>query len=144
MTISSWIDANGGDAKSIKFVELPQTEAAVAVEAHRVAASLIIHPQVDAALAGGKLHTLGDPYGALAPVYLISGWFAMTDWVKANPDLVKTFVRILDETAVYGNAHHAAGQTARALADFFKTAVTGDSKNDAAVLGAPRYRRRRR
>ena len=63
--ISSWIDANGGDSKTIKFVELPQTEAGVALEAHRIAAALIIHPQVDAALAGGKVHVLADPYGAL-------------------------------------------------------------------------------
>lgn len=133
VTISSWIDANGGDAKSIKFVELPQTEAAVAVEAHRVAGSLIIHPQVDAALAGGKLHVLGDPYGALAPLYLISGWFAMADWVKANADTAKTFVRVLDETAVYGNSHHA--ETAPVLADFSKLPLPVIQKMTRAVLG---------
>jgi len=66
VTISAWMDANGGDAKTIKFTELPQTESGVAVETHRIAAALIIHPQVDAVLAGGKVHILGEAYAALA------------------------------------------------------------------------------
>ena len=40
VTISSWIDANGGDAKTVKFVEIPQTESGAAVVAHRIAAAL--------------------------------------------------------------------------------------------------------
>jgi NitT/TauT family transport system substrate-binding protein len=133
VTISAWVDANGGDSKTIKFVELPQTEAPVAIETHRIAAALIIHPQVDAALAGGKVRVLGDPYGALAPLYLISGWFAMTDWVKANSDLVQKFVRIVNETAVYGNAHHA--ETAPILADFSKLPLPVIQKMTRAILG---------
>jgi NitT/TauT family transport system substrate-binding protein len=131
--ISSWIDANGGDTKTIKFVELPQTEAGAALEAHRIAAALIIHPQVDAALAGGKVHVLSDPYGALAPLYLISGWFAMNDWVKANADVVRKFVAVVDATAAYANAHHA--ETAPVLADFSKIPLPVIQAMTRAVLG---------
>jgi NitT/TauT family transport system substrate-binding protein len=133
VTISAWIDANGGDAKSIKFTELPQTESGVAVETHRIAAALIIHPQVDAVLAGGKVHVLGEAYGALAPLYLISGWFAMSDWVKANTGAVQKFVRVLEDTAKYANNHHA--ETAPVLADWSQIPLPVIQKMTRAVLG---------
>jgi NitT/TauT family transport system substrate-binding protein len=133
VTISAWIDANGGDAKTVKFVEIPQTESGAAVVAHRIAAALIIHPQVDEALAAGNVHVLGDPYGALAPLYLISGWFATGDWVKAHPDAAQKFSRVVEETAAYANAHHA--ETAPVLADFSKIPLPVISKMTRAVLG---------
>jgi NitT/TauT family transport system substrate-binding protein len=133
VTISAWIDANGGDAKTIKFTELPQTESGVAVETHRIAAALIIHPQVDAVLAGGKVHVLGEAYAALAPLYLISGWFAMSDWVKANTVAVQQFVRILEDTAKYANTHHA--ETAPVLAEFSQIPLPVIQKMTRAVLG---------
>jgi NitT/TauT family transport system substrate-binding protein len=133
VTISAWIDANGGDAKTVKFTELPQTESGVAVETHRIAAALIIHPQVDAVLAGGKVHVLGEAYAALAPLYLISGWFAMNDWVKANATSVQKFARVLEETAAYANGHHA--ETAPVLADFSQIPLPVIQKMTRAVLG---------
>jgi NitT/TauT family transport system substrate-binding protein len=133
VTISSWIDANGGDSKTVKFVEIPQTEAGAAVVAHRIAAALIIHPQVDEALAAGNVHVLGDPYGALAPLYLISGWFATADWVKAHPDAAQRFARVVEETALYANAHHS--ETAPVLADFSKIPLPVIAKMTRAVLG---------
>jgi len=133
VTISSWIDANGGDAKTVKFVEIPQTESGAAVVAHRIAAALIIHPQVDEALAAGNVHVLGDPYGALAPLYLISGWFATTDWVKAHPEAAQRFARVVEETSAYANAHHA--ETAPVLADFSKIPLPVIAKMTRAVLG---------
>ncbi len=133
VTISAWIDANGGDAKTVKFVEIPQTESGAAVAAHRIAAALIIHPQVDEALAAGNVHVLGDPYGALAPLYLISGWFATSDWVRAHPDAAQKFARVVEDTASYANAHHA--DTAPVLADFSKIPLPVISKMTRAVLG---------
>jgi len=133
VTISSWIDANGGDAKTVKFVEIPQTESGAAVVAHRIAAALIIHPQVDEALAAGNVHVLGEPYGALAPLYLISGWFATTDWVKAHPEAAQRFARVVEETSAYANAHHA--ETAPVLADFSKIPLPVIAKMTRAVLG---------
>ncbi len=133
VTIPAWIDANGGDSKTVRFVEIPQTEAGAAVEAHRVAAALIIHPQVDAALATGNVHVLGEPYAALAPSYLISGWFATTDWVRAHPDAVRKFVRVVEDTAAYANVHHA--ETAPVLADFSKIPLPVITKMTRAVLG---------
>jgi NitT/TauT family transport system substrate-binding protein len=133
VTISAWIDANGGDASTVKFVEIPQTESAAAVVAHRIAAALIIHPQVDAALAGGNVRVLGDPYGALAPSYLISGWFTTTDWARAHPEAAQKFARVVAETAAYANTHHA--ETAPVLADFSKIPLPVIQKMTRAVLG---------
>jgi NitT/TauT family transport system substrate-binding protein len=133
VAISVWLDANGGDSKTVKYVELPQTESGAAIEQHRVAAALLNHPQVDAALEGGKLHSIGQPFAAVAPIYMIAGWFAMSDWIKSKHDAVQRFARIVEETAAYANTHHA--ETAPILADFSKTPLPVVQKMTRAILG---------
>lgn len=133
VAISMWIDTNGGDSKTVKFVEIPQTEAALAVQSHRIAAALLNHPQADAALEMGTLHSLGEPFASLAPLYMIAGWFATADWIRANHDAMLRFARVVEETAAYANAHHA--ETAPVLAEFTKTPLPIVQKMTRAVLG---------
>jgi len=133
VAISVWIDQNGGDSKTVKFVEIPQTESAAAVQAHRIAATLLNHPQDVAALQTGAFRSLGEPYAAVAPLYMIAGWFATADWIKTNHDTMLRFARVVEETAAYANAHHA--ETAPVLADFSKTPLTVIEKMTRAVLG---------
>lgn len=133
VAISVWIDENGGDSKTVKFIEIPQTESAAAVGSHRIAATLLNHPQDVAALQTGAFHSLGEPFAALAPLYMIAGWFAMADWIKANHDAMLRFARVVEETAAYANAHHA--ETAPVLADFSKTPLPVIQKMTRAVLG---------
>jgi len=94
---------------------------------------LKIRKAVDAALEDGKLHSIGQPYAAVAPLYLVSGWFGMSDWIKSNHDAVQRFSRILEETAAYANTHHA--ETAPILADFSKTPLPVVQKITRAILG---------
>lgn len=112
----TWVDRNGGDSKTMKFLELPQTEDGAAIEQHRVDASNTIHPQVDAALATGNLRVLANTYPSIAPRYFISAWFTTTDWASKHPEAAAKFARVVRETAAYTNAHRA--ETAAMLSDF--------------------------
>jgi len=112
----SWIDKNGGDSKTLRFLEMPQTEDGAAIEQHRVDAANTIHPQVDAALATGKVRILANTYPSIAPQYFVSAWFTTNDWAGRHPDIVATFARVVRETAAYTNTHRA--ETAAMLSEF--------------------------
>ena len=118
LVTSMWVDQNGGDSKTLKFVEIPNTAQAPAVAEHRVDAAVLQQPDLALALETGKVKVLGLAYSAIGANFMFAGWFSMNDWAAKNPALVKTFARVAAEAAVYTNAHHA--ETASLLADASK------------------------
>lgn len=113
---SAWVDQHGGDSKTLRFVELPMTAAPAALEEKRVDAAVVIYPPLAAAVQSGKVRILGDAYGAVSPKFLMSGWFTTKEWAAKHADLIKTFNRVVLESAQYVNTHHA--QTAPVVAEF--------------------------
>lgn len=105
VAIMSWMEANGGDPKSLKFVEIPMGAAGAAIEQNRIYAASITEPFLDAALQTGKLKMLGTAYAAIASHYLFSAWFTTSDWAAKNPDLVRKFQDVVQRAAAYTNAH---------------------------------------
>src|SRR5580698_7866104 len=66
LTSRAWADKNGGDSSTIKLTEIPMQQAALAVEAGRIDAAVVIQPFLDAALAAGRVRVLADPNSAVA------------------------------------------------------------------------------
>jgi len=102
----AWVDKNGGDSKTVKFVEMGVQEMPDAMIAGRVDAAVVQEPFI----AGAKLkgaRIFADVFGAIGPSYLISAYFGTNDWAKANPDLVLAFARVMRETAIWANKNHA-------------------------------------
>lgn len=114
----AWVGQNGGDWKSLRFVEMPMSAAVAALVEHRLDAMLVQYPALAGALAGDRVRVLGPAMSAIAPAFPISAWFTSRSWAAANPEVVRTFVRVVRESATYTNAHHDA--TAAMLADFSK------------------------
>jgi NitT/TauT family transport system substrate-binding protein len=118
LVTSMWVDQNGGDSKTLKFVEIPNTAEAPAVAEKRIDAAVLQQPDLALALETGKVKVLGLAYSAISPNFMFAGWFAMDTWASAHPDLVKTFQRVAADAARYTNAHHA--DTVTMLADASK------------------------
>lgn len=116
VAVRAWMDRNGGDSHLVHFVELPQVGTQAALEAHRVSGAVLNHPQLDAALAAGKVRVLAPVFTAIAPSFMSSGWFATTDWADKHRDELARFLRVLVETSRYANGHHA--ETVPVLAAF--------------------------
>ncbi len=125
MAIRSWLDQKGGDGKSLRSVELKQTEQLAALDAGRIDAVLLKPPYLTVALETGKYRELGTPYDAVASRFALSCWVATADYIAKNPDTVKAFTAGLLEAAKFTNANQAA--TTDLVAAF--------SGQDAAVLG---------
>jgi NitT/TauT family transport system substrate-binding protein len=103
LAASTWIDKNGGDSKSVHFVELPNSEMSAALKQGRIDAAMLAEPALSQAKA--DVDVLGDAFGAIAPHWTVGVFVASKSWVEANPDVAHRFVQAMVETARWANTH---------------------------------------
>jgi NitT/TauT family transport system substrate-binding protein len=106
LSLEAWLDKNGGDSTTAKFVELPPAQMVAALDRGTVAAVSLPDPALAAALTGGSVRILGNNYDSIAKTFLITGWFATNDWLTKNPGVAKRFADAMAETADWANANH--------------------------------------
>lgn len=100
---STWIDKNGGDAKTVRFIEVPYVEMPVALDQGRADAAVLIEPYVTTAKSTSRiLANLSDTFGG---PYLVFGWVATEDWLRRNADLAKRYAAAMQKTAAWANGH---------------------------------------
>jgi NitT/TauT family transport system substrate-binding protein len=108
---AAWMEKNGGDYQSLKWIEAPNPTSAAMVSSGRVDASTLAEPFLSAALAGGDVRLL-TPLGAeIAPVTVIGGYITSRDYAGLHPDVVKKFRAALMEAGRWANGHRAAAAT---------------------------------
>jgi ABC-type nitrate/sulfonate/bicarbonate transport system substrate-binding protein len=102
----AWIDANGGDSSTVKFVEMPFPEMAGALKAGRIDAALMAEPTRTE--AQGETRFLSNCYDGIGPSYMIGAYFTTVAWATAHPDLVRKFQTAMRDTAVWADKNTAA------------------------------------
>ena len=107
IALSAWVDQHGGDAKTIKFVEIPFSATGAAIETGRVAAGVTSLPQLAIALKAGKLRAIPAIMDSIAPLYNEVAWATTKDYSSKNPAVIRAFVRAYAEAVTYTNVHHA-------------------------------------
>ena len=107
LAIQAWIDRNGGDSTTTHFIELTAASQIEGIESGRVAACTIGEPYASDALAGGKLRSIGATYDAVAPSFMMVGYFATNDWIAKNPTLARKFYQAMGEASAWAAAHPA-------------------------------------
>jgi NitT/TauT family transport system substrate-binding protein len=112
------VDGAGGDAASLKIVELPQSATMGAIEEHRVAATVMHEPVLDESLGTGKVRVLFPAYNAISPHFVFAAYFTSEAFAQQHPDIVRKFMDTIYRAAAYTNAHHDA--TAQMMADATK------------------------
>ena len=115
VTLDAWMDKNGGDWHSIRYVEMPMSAIPAAIESARIDAGGSLEPVLAQALASGK-YRLISTYSAVAPTFLYAVWVASRDWADKHRAIVKNLAAVLTQSATYTNAH--PGETAQLLSDF--------------------------
>jgi len=104
----AWIDKNGGDSSTVKFVEVPFSGMAVALAQARVDAAFCTEPFIDDARKAGR--ALGYGLDAIGKHFLIAAWYTTRSWAAANPDLVRRFVAVMHETNLWANRNDAKSE----------------------------------
>jgi NitT/TauT family transport system substrate-binding protein len=101
----AWADKNGGDAQSLRFVEMPFADMPIALATHRIDAAVIAEPFASRAT---ESRSLASAYDGIGASFLIGGWMATRSWVAANATAAKSFARMIYRTAAWANANHDA------------------------------------
>ncbi len=106
VAIQAWIDQNGGDSKTLKFVELPAAAIPDGIAAGRVDGGMLANPIFAGSIDSGKCRLLSHAFDAIAPHFIGAAFFCTADYATKNRELVTTFRRVLAQSATYINAHH--------------------------------------
>lgn len=96
-----WIDRNGGDSSTVKFVEIPFPAMPAALDAGRIDAAFVAEPFVSVAMKTGRV--LADCFEAISKHFLIAAWCTTPQWAKDHPDLVNRFASVMLHTAIWAN-----------------------------------------
>jgi hypothetical protein len=81
-------------------------------------------PQMDESIGAGTSKTLGDAYGAIAPVFMIAAYIARSDWAATHADTLRRFNTVNAQATTYVNTH--ALQTAPLVTELTKITLDVD------------------
>ena len=112
----AWIDQNGGDSNSVKWVEMPFPTMPAAIEAGRVDAVYVVEPFLTGARKNGRVLAYG--YDSIAKHFTIGTWYTTPQWAAEHADVVKRFADAMHETNVWANKN--PGASGEILAKYLK------------------------
>lgn len=103
--VRAWVDAGGGDASTLKFVELPFSEMPAALQTGRIDAAFVAEPYLTAAKR--VAHTVSVEFDAIANDFLVAGWFTTTNWANGHQRAVALFAQALRDAADWAKKNPA-------------------------------------
>lgn len=102
----NWIDTNGGDSRTVKFVELSNRATVAALASGRVDAGTLVQPILGEAIAGGTARLLGYSM-SVSKEYAATAYVTTPSYAAQNADVLARFRRALSEASTYANGHRA-------------------------------------
>lgn len=102
-----WIDAHGGDSKTVRVIELTNSAILAALADGRVSAVTVTAPYKDLALQSGVARELGKSYDVIGTHFMISGFTGSADTIEKRKDAMHRFALAMHEAIVYCNSHPA-------------------------------------
>jgi ABC-type nitrate/sulfonate/bicarbonate transport system substrate-binding protein len=98
-----WIDKNGGKSSTVKFIEIPLPEIPSALQQGRIDAGWLAEPFITTSASFTR--TFATCFDAVAPRWMLGGWFTTTAWAAAHRDVVDSFRAVMTKTATWANAN---------------------------------------
>lgn len=105
----AWIDRNGGNSATVKWIEMQFSDMPGALTQKRVEAAFMGEPFIEG--AKDTVRMIGAPIDLVGPRVMIGAWFTTVSWAKANPDALKAFQQTMSQTASWANAHQSDSAT---------------------------------
>jgi NitT/TauT family transport system substrate-binding protein len=106
LAVLAWMDKTGGDASTIKFVEVPNAAQPEALAQGRVDACVLTDPALSSAVTGKRVKPISRVYGvAFGERFSLVVFFGSNEWLAANPAVAKRFVSALNEAQLWASTH---------------------------------------
>ncbi len=106
VSTAKWLDLHGGDSTTVRFIEMPMTDAAPALVAGRIDAYALGEPFLTN--SAGEVRILGNIYDVLGSRVMISMHIAMADWLGKNADAARRVRTALSQAARWANLNRQA------------------------------------
>ncbi|MGP3951477.1 ABC transporter substrate-binding protein [Streptomyces sp. 7N604] len=103
-TVRESVRKAGGNAKRIKFVELPFDQMPAALDDGTVDAAWMVEPALSIAVSKGA-RVVASNFVDTAPDLTVAAYFTSEQLIKENPDLVKRFKAAMTESLKYAAGH---------------------------------------
>jgi NitT/TauT family transport system substrate-binding protein len=116
----AWVDKNGGDAATVKWIEIPYASMPAALDAGRLDAAYIAEPFLAAVKKNGRLLAYADDAIGNGKDFLRTVWFSTPEWAGAHADAVNRFAAAMRETAIWANNKENQAQSAAILVKYTK------------------------
>jgi NitT/TauT family transport system substrate-binding protein len=130
LSLFAWLDANNVPRTNIKYIELPFSSIAAALERGTIQAGFIVEPAKSEAMRAGLIRDFADTYIAITPELATTVWFTSKAWLQKNPEAAKNLVKAIYATGRWANTH---GQQAAEI-------IAKVTKIDLAVVAAQQRR----
>jgi NitT/TauT family transport system substrate-binding protein len=101
-----WLTKGGADLARVQIIEASFAEMGPGLERGTYAAATISEPSLTNAMNHNLVRAIADPYSAIAPEYMLAGWFTTLPYLQKNPELVRKVAAALVEAARWANTHH--------------------------------------
>jgi NitT/TauT family transport system substrate-binding protein len=101
-----WMDENGGDSSSVKWIEMTTATMAPALVANRIDAAIIVEPEITENKDTTRI--FAKTYDSIAKTLMISGAVATKDWLDKNLETARRFTVVMRQTAEWANKNHNA------------------------------------
>lgn len=101
----AWIGENGGDPRSVTFLELPVALHADAVVSGRVDGALLGEPLLHEVAPLQSLRIIGYPFNAIAPRFGMTYYFCTQDYAARNKEALTRFRRAFADACSYALTH---------------------------------------
>ncbi|GGN41662.1 NitT/TauT family transport system substrate-binding protein [Actinoplanes campanulatus] len=95
---------DGGDKKNLNFVEMPFPNMPAALQDGQVDAAWVVEPQLSTIKAAGG-REIASTFVDAAPNLTVAAYFASTQLIEKDADLVKRFTEAINESLTYADAH---------------------------------------
>jgi NitT/TauT family transport system substrate-binding protein len=103
----AWVDANGGDSRTMRFLEITSSATIATLEAGRIDGATVLNPVLQIARRTPDVTVLANPFDTISNHFCSSTWFTTHDYAAANGEVVKRFVSGLREATKVEYAHPA-------------------------------------
>ena len=108
-SVMKWLDGNGGDSASVRFLELPVPQMVPAIAAGRIDAATLLEPSLT--YAKNDIRVLAKCYDAIAKTLMICTHFGSNEWLAKNTAPARAFISAMRQTAVWANKNPSESAT---------------------------------
>ncbi len=108
VAMDAWMDQNGGDSSTLRFLELPWQAAGAALQQGRIDAAVVDNPAYAQALATGSVRTVTRVNSAIAKRFLLGVWFVTGSYLAQNHAVAARFSRVIADAAAFTRVHNDA------------------------------------